>query len=213
MTNYTILDVETGPLPESELAQFRPEFHADSRLKDPDKIRANILEKEQAWKEDLALSAVTGKVLCIGFWTQTGFRCFPFDEAVQEKQVLEDALAFIAEHVMAGGLVVGFCSRSFDIPFLCRRAVHYGLKVPPCFWQGRYLSDSFVDIAERWACGSRDPRDRISLDNLSKHLGTGAKNGDGANFASLWATDRQKALEYLKNDLVLTQKAYERLYL
>lgn len=209
--NYTVVDIETGPLSESELAQFKPEFHADSRLKDPDKIRANILEKEQAWKEDLALSAVTGRVLCIGMLEGGEFSSIFGDN--NEKLVVEDFLNLAASAIQAGNLIVGFCSRSFDIPFLCRRGVHYGLKVPPCFWQGRYLSDQFVDIADRWACGSRDPRDRISLDNLSKHLGTGQKNGDGADFAQLWATDRAKALDYLRNDLILTQKAYERLYL
>lgn len=207
--NYTILDVETGPLSESELAQFRPEFKADSRLKDPDKIRANILEKEQAWKEDLALSAVTGKVLCIG--TMRGLTWDWYGS--EEKLIIQQLFTWMENEIQQGNLIVGFCSRSFDIPFLIRRAFHHGLKVPACFWQGRYLSDQFVDIAERWACGSRDPRDRISLDNLSKHLGTGQKNGDGADFAQLWATDRAKALEYLRNDLVLAQKAYERLYL
>lgn len=211
MTNYSILDVETGPLSESELAQFKPEFHADSRLKDPDKIRANILEKEQAWKEDLALSAVTARVLCIGV-LHKGAEMLVYSND-NEKVVLETIFTASSMDILAGNLIVGFCSRSFDVPFLIRRAYRHGLKVPPCFWQGRYLSDQFVDIAERWACGSRDPRDRISLDNLSRHLGTGQKNGDGKDFWVIWQTDRPKALEYLKQDLTLTKLAYERLYL
>jgi hypothetical protein len=55
-----------------------------------------------------------------------------------------------------------------------------------------------------WNLG--DYKGRISLDTLSKFLGVGEKNGKGAEFAGLWATDRQKAMKYLMNDLELTAR-------
>ena len=50
---------------------------------------------------------------------------------------------------------------------------------------------------------------RGSLDAIAKHLGVGAKNGNGADFAKLWQKDRAKAVEYLRNDVQLTAKVAE----
>ena len=50
-----------------------------------------------------------------------------------------------------------------------------------------------------------------SLDTIAKHLGVGAKNGSGADFAALWQSDRAKAADYLRNDLQLTAQVAEAL--
>lgn len=202
-------DLETGPLDPESLAKFKPQFEAAKNLKDPEKVKASIEEKEREWRESAALSALTGKILVVGWLYEDSFCPIIADE----REILVELWNRARQVIEAGGTIVGFCSTSFDWPFAERRSFHHQVPVPRSVRAGRYLSDSLIDLAERWACGSRDPRDRISLDNLSKHLGTGQKSGDGADFAQLWVTDRPKALEYLKNDLVLTQKAYERLYL
>lgn len=207
-TQPVFFDIETGPLPLSEIEQFKPEFKAPANYKDVDKIKASIMEQEAKWLADGALSAVTGKILVIGT-LQNGFNLFVAEEGTMLLQVM----GWMQETIQAGGMLVGFCSRTFDVPFLIRRAYRHGLKVPSCFWEGHYLNSAFVDVAERWACGGREPRDRISLDHLSKFLGTGKKLGEGKDFAALWQSDRDKALEYLKRDLELTKLAYERLYL
>lgn len=210
MNTVLVLDIETAPLPLFEIEPFKPEFEAAKNIKDPEKIKASIIEKENAWRSDLALSAVTGRVLCVGWSRDDEFHSIYGDD--HEKLIIEDTLGLLANSLMASIPVVGFCSRTFDVPFLIRRAFRHGLKVPACFWENRYLASGFVDIAERWACGGREPRDRISLDTLSKFLGTGEKNGEGKDFAKLWVVDRVKALAYLENDLKLTKAAYERMY-
>jgi hypothetical protein len=43
-----------------------------------------------------------------------------------------------------------------------------------------------------------------SLDHVAKSLGCGSKNGNGAEFAALYVSDEQAALEYLRNDLTIT---------
>ena len=53
--------------------------------------------------------------------------------------------------------------------------------------------------------------DDDSLDTIAKHLGVGAKNGSGADFAALWQSDRAKAADYLRNDLQLTARIAEAL--
>lgn len=207
--NPLFLDAETGPCSEDKAQAFMPEFEAPANYKDPEKIKAHIEEQKRAWRESCALSAVTGNVLCVGVMDHKGE--FGAYEG-RELTILESTLNNVITHLHAGGAVVGFCIRSFDMPFLIRRAWALGVEVPATlFDRGRYLHEGIIDVAERWACGSRDPRDRISLKNLAAHLGIGEKTGDGADFAALYATDRTKALEYLRTDLVLTKAAYERM--
>ena len=66
-----------------------------------------------------------------------------------------------------------------------------------------------IDLRDAWQLGDRQARG--SLDVIAKHLGVGTKNGNGADFAKLWQTDRKQALAYLKNDLELTARVAEAL--
>lgn len=210
MNHPIFFDLETSPLPLEQIQHLKPEFRAPANYKDLDKIKASIMEQEAKWLADGALSALTGRVICFGYMANGEFYSVFGDE--HEKLTVQDSLGFMAQSIQAGHVLVGFCCRTFDTPFLIRRAWAFGVSVPACLFEGRYLSSSIVDVADRFACGGKEPRDRISLDTLSKFLGTGQKNGDGAEFAKLWASDRPKALDYLKNDLTLTKLAYERLY-
>jgi hypothetical protein len=59
---------------------------------------------------------------------------------------------------------------------------------------------------EIWNCGARD---YVKLDLLAKFFGVGAKTEGvkGADFAKLWFGTKEehaKAVEYHKNDLVIT---------
>lgn len=100
--------------------------------------------------------------------------------------------------------MVGFNSNSFDLPFLIRRSWKHCVSVPFGIRRGRYWSDEMVDLRDAWQLGDRQARG--SLDVIAKHLGIGAKNGSGADFAKLWQSDRAKAVEYLRNDLELTAR-------
>jgi len=58
-----------------------------------------------------------------------------------------------------------------------------------------------------WQLGNREAEG--NLDMVSRFLGGKGKTGDGAEFAGLWAEDKEKALEYLHNDLEQTKLLYE----
>lgn len=209
MNKITVFDCETGPVPPIEVEQFKPEFRAPANYKNPDLIKANLAEQEAKWLADGALSAVTGQVLVIGHLDGDAPSYFMLGT---EKEKLTEWWAIAADVIRSGRLLVGFCCKTFDLPFLIRRSWKLGVPVPACIYEGRYFSPAIIDVAEKWACGGREPRDRISLDTLSKFLGTGAKLGEGKDFAKLWAEDQVKALEYLRQDLTLTKAAYERLF-
>lgn len=208
MTKTSFVDLETGPENPERLAMLKPQFEAAKNLRDPEKIKSSIAEKEADWISSAALNAVTGQILCVGWLDQGGFDLI----TETEQEMLVTLWARTRESLESGGRVVGFCSTGFDWPFAIRRSFLHGVRVPICVRPGRYFNEQLIDVAERWACGGREPRDRISLDTLSKFLGTGAKLGEGKDFAALWASDRPAAIEYLKRDLELTKLAYERLF-
>ena len=208
-------DIETGPLPEPELAALVPPFDPaevkTGNLKDPDKIAAKIAEAEsnhrREFLERAALDPLTGRVVAVGLvYFDTGeFHVIGHDdEAATLREFWEVCRGELGLNEM-----IGFNSRAFDLPFLIRRSFKHRVRVPSGIRRGRYWSDEMVDLREVWQLGDRQARG--SLDSISRHLGLGGKNGDGAAFAHLWQTDRAKAVEYLRNDLQLTAKVAEAL--
>lgn len=61
-----IYDIETGPQPIEALVGRMPVFQAPSNYKDPAAIAEAIDKKKRDWVDSAALSAITGRVLCIG---------------------------------------------------------------------------------------------------------------------------------------------------
>lgn len=198
-----VFDIETGPRSRAELAECVPTFEAPSNWKDPEKIALCIAQKEAEWFQSAALSALTGRVLAIGYLDANTDELGYFatgDEAA-------DIAAFWRLVAPSGYLVadlVGFGSNRFDLPFLIRRSWCLGVAVPRELVSGRWLPSHCIDVLETWRCGVRE--DCVSLDRLAQFLGVGRKNGSGADFASLWATDPSGALAYLANDLRLTRR-------
>ena len=222
-------DIETGPLPESELAALVPPFDPvevkTGNLKDPDKIAAKLAEAEANHRIDFldkaALDPLTGRVVAVGLLKRTPHPG-PLPNAEREKRgefhVIghDDEAATLREFwdVTRGEMgrinqMIGFNSNSFDLPFLIRRSWRHRVPVPFGLRRGRYWSDEMVDLRDAWQLGDRQARG--SLDVIAKHLGVGAKNGHGADFAKLWQSDRVKAVEYLRNDVELTARVAEAL--
>ena len=209
-------DIETGPLPESEIAALVPAFDPaevkTGNLKDPDKIAAKIAEAEASHRREFveraALDPLTGRVVAIGLIYQDSgeFVVIGHDD---EARTLREFWAVCQAEMGRINQMVGFNTWSFDLPFLMRRSFKYRVAVPFGIRRGRYWGEEMVDLREVWQLGDRQARG--SLDSIAKHLGIGAKNGDGKAFAELWLKDRAQALAYLRNDLDLTAKVAEAL--
>jgi 3'-5' exonuclease len=210
--NTIIFDVETAPLPEIELAALVPPFDpAEVRtgnLKDPDKIAAKLAEAEANHRRDFfdraALDPLTGRVLVIGLLDQGGIRIL---DAEDEAELLRQFWNVCRGEMGRVNQMVGFNTHLFDLPFLIRRSWKHRIAAPFGIRRGRFWSDDMVDVRDAWQLGDRQARG--SLDTIAKHLGVGAKNGEGKEFANLWQSDREKAVEYLRNDLELTAKIAE----
>ncbi len=196
-----VFDIETGGLPKDEILYLMPEFNAPSNYKDAEKIQAYKAKKEEEWLLDSALSALSGRVLAIG--VQKLGKPVEFFTDDDEVKLLSDFWNFYRQN--ASATFVGFNSNSFYIPFLVRRSWANKVIVPNIF-RGKFLSYNFVDLMQIWGCGTAE---RVSLDTLAKFFGVGAKNGDGADFSSMWAINRESALRYLSNDVLLTRAVGE----
>ena len=204
-------DIETGPLPEPELAALVPPFDPaevkTGNLKDPDKIAAKIAEAEASHRREFferaALDPLTGRVVAVGLiYFDTGeFHVIGHDD---EAATLREFWKATEGEMGRINLMVGFNSNGFDLPFLIRRSWKHRIAIPFGLRRGRYWTEQVVDLRDAWQLGDRQARG--SLDSIAKHLGVGGKNGDGAAFAHLWQNDRTKAVEYLRNDLQLTAK-------
>ena len=207
-----IFDIETGPESDEVLALMEPEFTAPANYKDPFKIAEKVEEQREAWRSKAALCATTGRVLAIGIADKEGVELLSVndepDDIVTEKDIIKEFWQIACPHGKWQCLI-GFNSNRFDIPFLVRRSYKLRISVPSGVTNGRYLNGRFIDLIEAWKVG--DYQASISLDRLAKHLGCGAKNGSGADFAELLKTDRESALEYLKNDIRMTQAVAERM--
>ena len=94
---------------------------------------------------------------------------------------------------------------NFDLPFLFRRSILQGIKVPKGMRPDpRYWPTFFKDLMDVWKAG--DYRALISLDRFCKAAGLKGKSGDGANFHDLYKKDQEAAIAYLENDLSITQQ-------
>lgn len=218
-----VFDVETGPLAESELSALLPPFDpAEVRtgnLKDPAKIAEKIAEAEANHRREFfdraALDPLTGRVVAIGMLVFPEIRGQRPEVGVESGECViighEDEARTLREfwqHTQAemGRMnpMIGFNIFGFDLPFLFRRSWKLRVPVPFGIRRGRYWGDQMIDLRDAWQLGDRQARG--SLDSIAKHLGVGAKNGDGKAFAELWRSDRAKAEAYLRNDLELTAK-------
>ena len=153
-----IFDIETGPLPLSEL-HIPPFNPADVKLgntKDPDKIADKIQAAEANHANDYirsaALDALSGQVLCIGYRKQDQETAVLSAGADGEAAMLRQWWALLNYYERTPRLV-GFNIKAFDLPFLIKRSWKH--RITPPYWlrQGRYWNDLVVDLREVWQLG------------------------------------------------------------
>lgn len=225
-TRNIVFDIETGSGPEDEILKYADiQRKAPHRgLKDPEKIAQNLTQIEsdfeaekKSFVEKAALTAETGIVLAVGF-KQHGLAPLIFENidgsAAGEKELLRKVFSeFQCMWTLGDSRDVRFIGhniKSFDIPFLARRAMRHGIwnaKTKYAFWKtesnGKYFHDAITDTMEVWALGEYGRR--VSLNNLARYFGLGEKTGSGDQFAQWFLRgEHDRALEYLEQDLALT---------
>jgi predicted PolB exonuclease-like 3'-5' exonuclease len=200
-------DIETGPSADAEL--FKPEFQANRAFKDPVKIAEDLEKKAQEWSDKLALSALTGQILAIGWCIDDRpFEYVCVGDGLTEADVIEKFF----ETAISVEKLVGFNSHSFDLPFIYRRSLRYSHIMIPhdtIYPRNRRLSSIHTDLMEDWSM--YDTQARVSLSNLAKFFGLRPKTGNGKDFDNLFRTNKEEAIAYLKHDVELTREIANRM--
>jgi len=178
-------------------------------------------EKRAAWdahKRDAGLSAATGRVLAVGFVSvaaNSGPEALPVEIVSHEEYTtIEHVFGAFTTASKSGAWnnsIAGHNILEFDLPFLVRRAWVLGVEIPRWIRDGRYWSRAFLDTRELWQLGNRQAKS--SLNHVCQALGIPGKldGVDGSQFAQLWETDREKAREYLTQDVRCTAAVVQRL--
>ena len=209
---FAVFDIETAPLPEDQLKASMPEFKPAANLKDPDKIKASIEEKREAYLRDAARSPLTGRVLAAGVRKPDGNLLIAHGE--DEADILRKLVHQLRLYLQQSIPVAGFNIKGFDLPFIRFRCAVHSIHCGGLMdrWKGRaYWDGNFVDLMEEVVMGRE--RSGNSLDAVCKALGVPGKTGSGAHFAQLYKDAPESALDYLRNDLRATAAVYERIML
>jgi Predicted 3'-5' exonuclease related to the exonuclease domain of PolB len=211
-----VFDIETGGSREKGLL-LMPPFDPDEvkvgNMVDPDKIKAKIngarLMHERNWLHDCALRPETGHVLAIGMrMTRTGEDLIlHVNESGGESEVLRTWWDYLeSTQKSAPQMFIGFACFHFDLPYLILRSRILNVPVPIKLRIGRFFNaERFVDLQDEWLLNRSRNDTKCSLDYVAKAMGIGEKSGSGTDFEKLYRSDQTSALDYLRNDLMITE--------
>lgn len=206
-------DIETTLNP--GVIDLMPEPAAPANLKDPEKIAAAIEEKRREMIEKAALDADFGRILSIGYSTGDGDwihvmvnedvypDTFPYNRS--EEQMLK---AFWDRFKECNGACVGYNILGFDLPYLMRRSMALGIKLPFVPNLAKFRTEPITDlmmILYNW--GSDKYK---SLKQVAKLYGieNAAPDVDGSMVAGL---DADQLIAYQISDVKLVMALYEKM--
>lgn len=207
--DYLYFDIETIPAQTDGARKALVEAcKAPANLKDPAKIEAALAAKRAEVVAKSSFDGLAGHVCTIAWDGPDGGGIAHATDIAQERGVLEAffrAIPYQARLVLVGHNVLGF-----DIPFLNRRALVLGVKLPqPACWPRN---------PRPWDKGAQDTmqmlggQDFVSLDRACRAFGIPGKDGfDGSQVAQAWADgEHERIMEYAADDVRRTKAVHER---
>ena len=149
--------------------------------------------------ETTGLNPMKDRITAIGckvFDGQDGFICSEEDEKI----LLEAFENWFKTESDNDTIVIGHNINKFDMLFLYVRFLKNGMDSPD--WITDLKTIDTMEICKKW----------ISLESIAKLLNLPAKNGTGFEAINLWnVRNITKLLNYLKQDLVVTEAVYRKL--
>lgn len=210
--NILFFDIETKP--NIDALNNAPDFSAPSNYKDPEKIDDYIQAKLSAWEEKAALDPDYGYISSIS--TVIGFEDYP--AALMSTVLTEDAV--IRKYWEIYDMATGYCGFnviSFDFPYLLRRSMALGIKLPTHFDHvlqtnvfdpidlRRYRSWPVIDLMQilyNWspnAKGLKKVCEIYGIDNPLPQL-------DGSQVGEM---DTETEEAYVNNDVGMVRELYK----
>jgi len=219
------IDVETVPL--AEFFDDLPEniqslwlSKAETiKQRMPDKISENQ-SNDEIFFNNAGVYSEFSKIICISagyFYIKNGESFFRLKSFAgdNEKDILTDFAEMLKKFFKSNdNQICGHNIKEFDIPFICRRMLINGIKIPNCInvagkkpWE-----TNFIDTLELWRFG--DYKNYTSLKLLAAVFGipTPKDDIDGSQVASVYY--KEKNLDRIKNycqkDVLATARLYQR---
>lgn len=197
-----VVDIETCGLPNA--ADFLEPVQADKRLKDPDKIKADIEARTEERQQKLALDWNVGRIAAMAWWTEeTGTESVACKDEFDERAALVMFWA-VAKH----RTIVGYNIKGFDLRFMVQRSRFLGIPYPQLDFSkynrkgidDLYLLLTFGDGTYDQGCMKR------SLKAFAKRFGLPVNDEiQGADVPALIAAGEwEKVLRHVISDVELT---------
>lgn len=203
ISSVLFLDVETVPL----VYKYTDLDETVRKLWDT-KFRYQQTESQETQYQKAGVYAEFAKVVCIsvGFFNDKTFRIKSFFGS-DEKQVLQNFSALLNEHFSRKDqLLCAHNGKEFDFPFLCRRMLINGLKLPKTLniagkkpWEINHL-----DTMELWKFG--DYKNYTSLNLLANifNIPTPKDDIDGSDVARVYWEEKniERIATYCQKDVI-----------
>lgn len=203
ISKVLFLDVETVPL----VYKYTDLDENVRKLWDT-KFRYQQTETQETQYQKAGVYAEFAKVVCIsvGFFNEKSFRIKSFF-GNDEKQLLQEFSTLLNEHFSRKEyLLCAHNGKEFDFPFLCRRMLINGLKIPKTLniagkkpWEVNHL-----DTTELWKFG--DYKNYTSLNLLANifNIPTPKDDIDGSDVARVyWENkDLERIATYCQKDVI-----------
>ena len=198
---FCCFDIETLPQDENRLLAIAPEFKPNANLKDPEKIKASVESKRQAYLDDAGLHWLTCEValICLG---NDSSNITAISEGT-EAQKLEQFLNIASYNLQNGMKLIGHNILGFDFPIIINRARIHGLPISEHIGRmsnGRwYWNENIVDTLQVITFGNKQEIAGNSVAAIARAGGFPEKLGDSSKFSEIWKANKAGAITMCKN--------------
>lgn len=213
--HWIAIDIETIP-DETAYPLLEPP-QADKRLKDADKVAADLLEKTLAQRARMSLDPYAGQIVCLGF--QTNSDDAPQVYVCHDEQDEAEELARIAQWIQPANVhrhVLGYRIIGFDWPWLVTRARLLGVRFPDLDTR-KYGNRDITDLWSLLTFDGNLPEGAFPrrLKTICRRFGIPVEDDtDGADVATLAREGRWDAIaDHCRSDVALTVALAARLNL
>lgn len=205
------IDIETIPVQRPDLAAFvAGQVKPPATITKPESIEKWHVESKQKAIEDAlnrtSFDGAFGEIACICAAIDDGqVHQFWRNDKRSEKQVIVDFADWLMDHRNKLDTIVGFNHINFDLPFLWKRAVINGTRLPYMPRSVKPWDKNVYDVMHQW-----DSRNFISLASLAAALGIKSNNEfTGADVYPLWQAGQfDEIANYCADDVELTRQVY-----
>lgn len=225
LTNYLFIDIETvrNTADFNSLDEKTKKFWIKKALL----LEKNVLPPQKKYPEESYLSksgifAEFSRVICISvgaFFRKNDELYFKVKSFKNENEcdILTAFFTFITEKYGDNEVILcGHNIREFDIPFICRRALIYKMRIPELLnFMGKkpWEVTKVIDTMEIWKFG--DYKNFTSLDLLAHLLGIPSPKSDLSGEkvgAAYWEEGRlNDIVKYCEKDVITTGRLIQRI--